>query len=92
MREEEPFKLIKGLLTSGSPIPAVVFLGEVKERVSNGGVVRYEPTVEVGKAKEGAHVLDFGWGQPGSNIIEFDRVHGADQVLQSFQDIQLLGR
>ena len=32
--------------------------------------------VEIGKAKEGSYVLYFSGGQPGSNAIELDRVHG----------------
>ena len=32
--------------------------------------------VEVGKAKEQSYILDFGWGGPGSDSIEFDWVHG----------------
>ena len=42
----------------------------------DGGVVGNEPTVEVGKAKERSYIFDFGWGRPGSNAVEFDRVHG----------------
>ena len=62
-------------MTSGSPVPAIVFLGEVQERTDNCGVVGYELLVEVGKAKEGVHILDFGWGRSGGNTIKFDRVH-----------------
>ena len=75
MRQEEPFELVEGLLTSGSPIPAIVFLGEVQEGAGDGGVVGYEPTVEVGKAAERSDVLDFGWGWPGGDAVKFDRVH-----------------
>ena len=75
-REEEPFKLIKGLLASRGPIPSVILLRKVKQRADNGGVVRNEPLVEVGKAKEGLYILDFGGGRPGSNAIKFNRVHG----------------
>ena len=52
MREEELFKLVKRLLTSGGPIPVIVFLCEVKEGIGNGGVVRDESLVEVGEVKE----------------------------------------
>ena len=54
----------------------VVFLSEVQERVGDCGIVRDELTVEIGKTKEGSHVLNFGGGQPGSDAIKFDRVHG----------------
>ena len=32
--------------------------------------------IEVGKAKEEMHFLDFGGSWPGSNAVEFDQVHG----------------
>ena len=32
--------------------------------------------VEVGKAKERSYILNFGWGWPSGNAVEFDRVHG----------------
>ena len=32
--------------------------------------------VEIGKAKEGSYVIDFGQGWPGSDAIKFNRVHG----------------
>ena len=51
-RQEELLQLVEGLLTSGGPIPAIVFLGEIQEGAGDSGVVGYEPTVEVGKAKE----------------------------------------
>ena len=40
------------MLTSGSPVPMIIFLGEVEEGVGNCRIVRDEPTVEVGKAEE----------------------------------------
>ena len=39
-------------------------------------VVGYKPSVEIGEAKEGAHILDFGWSWPGGDAIKFDWVHG----------------
>ena len=54
----------------------VIFLGEVEEGVGDSGIVGDEPTVEVGKAKEGSDVFDPGWGWLGSDAIELDRVHG----------------
>ena len=74
-REEEPFKLIEGLLTSWGPVPAIVFLGQIQEGVSDGGIVGYEPTIEVGKAEERPYILDFSRGGPGSDAVEFDGVH-----------------
>ena len=62
MREEKPFELIKGMLTSGGPIPSIVFLCLVEEGVGDCGIVGDEPTVEVGEAKEGPYILDFNWG------------------------------
>ena len=76
MREEELFELIKGLLTSGGPVPVVVLLHEVKERAGDSGIVRNKLTVKVSKAKKGLHILDLCWSQPSSNAVEFDRVHG----------------
>ena len=62
-------------MTSGGPVPAVVFLGEIEKWVSDHRIVGNEPTVEVGKAKEGSYILDFSWGWPGGDAIEFDWVH-----------------
>ena len=76
MREEKLLELVKGLLISGSPIPAVVFLGEVEEGAGNCGVVGDELTIEVSETKEGSYILDFGRGWPGGNSIKLDQVHG----------------
>ena len=54
----------------------VVLLGEVKAGVGDGGVVRDEVAVEVGKAKEGAHFPDLSGGRPAGNSIELHWVHG----------------
>ena len=51
-REKEFLKFIEGLLTSGSPIPVIVFLGEVEEGAGDCGVVGDEPMIEVSKAEE----------------------------------------
>ena len=32
--------------------------------------------IDIGKAKERAYILNFGWSQPGCNSVEFYRVHG----------------
>ena len=61
-RQEESFELIKGLLASRGPVPAVVLLCEVKEGASDSGVVGDEPMIEVGKAKEQLHIFDLGRG------------------------------
>ena len=94
-RQEELFELIKGSLASGSPVPTIVFLSEVEEGVDDSGVVRYEPSVEVGKAQEGLHVLDFGESRPGSDAIKFDwvyskltRFHNHSKVF-NFWDVKL---
>ena len=64
------------MLTSGSPIPAVVLFGEVKEGAGDSGIVGDEPTIDIGKAEEGLYILDFHRGRPGGDAIEFNRVHG----------------
>ena len=74
-REEELLQLVKELLTSRGPVPAIVFLDEVEKWASDRGIVRDEPTIEVGKAKEGSYILDFSRGWPGGNAVEFDWVH-----------------
>ena len=61
--------------------------------MGNSGVVRDEPTVEVGKAKEGPYILDFSEDGPDSNAIEFDgveltRLHDHPKVFY-FWDIEL---
>ena len=53
----------------------IVFLGEIEEVVGNCGIVRDEPTVEVGKAKEQLYILNFSWGGPGSDAVKFDWVY-----------------
>ena len=54
----------------------VIFLCQIKERASNSGVVRNEPSIEIDKAKEGMHILNFSESRSGSNSIEFDQVYG----------------
>ena len=63
-------------MAGGGPRPSTVFLSEVDEGASNVGVVGDEATVEVGKAEEGADILDFLGSGPLSDAIEFDWVHG----------------
>ena len=41
--------MVEGLLLGGGPIPGQVFLGELNKGTGNGGVVRDESLVEVGK-------------------------------------------
>ena len=53
----------------------IFFLGEIEEEVGDCGIVRDEPTVEVGKVKEQSYILNFGWGGPGSDAVEFDWVY-----------------
>ena len=76
VRKEESFQSVKGLLTSRGPISAIVLFCKVKEGKSDSGIVRDESMVEIGEAQEGLHVFDLGWGGPGSDVIEFDWVHG----------------
>jgi len=75
-RQEKGFKRVEGSLTSGSPVPLKILFGEVDEGTGDIGVVRDESTVEVGKAEEGAYVLDFSGCWPFGNSIEFDGIHG----------------
>ena len=44
----------------GGPIPGKIFLGQVNKGMSYIGVVWNEPSVEVGKAKEGSDILHLG--------------------------------
>ena len=53
-----------------------VLFSEVDEGTGDVGVVGNESTVEIGKAKEGAYVLDFSGGWPFGDFIKLDRVHG----------------
>ena len=53
-----------------------VLFGEIDEGTGDIGVVGDEPTVEIGKAEEGAYILDFSGGRPFGNSVEFDGVHG----------------
>jgi len=47
-----------------------VFLSEVDEGAGNVGVVGDKPTVEVGKAEEGAYIFDFGGSWPFGNSVK----------------------
>ena len=87
MRQEEPFQLIEGMLTNGSPISLIVFLSEVEEGVDNCGIVGDELMIEVGKAKERLDVLDFGEGRPGGDTVKLDRVHGELSGLYDHSEI-----
>ena len=82
-RQEKGFESVERSLASRGPVPLEVFLSEVNEGTDDVGVVWNESTVEVGEAKEGAYVLDFCWGWPLGDPIEFDRVHGQ---LSGFDD------
>ena len=46
----------------------MVFLCEIQEGAGDCRIVRDELMVEVGKAKEGLYILNFGGGWPGSYI------------------------
>ena len=74
--EEEALEGFKGRLTRGRPVPGEVFLGKVKEGMSDVGIVGNEPTVEVGEPKERVNVSHFGWRRPICNAVKFDGVHG----------------
>ena len=94
-QEEELLQLVKGLLTSGGPVPAIVFLGEVEKWASDHGIVRDELTIEVSKAKEGSYILDFSRGWPGGDAVEFDWIHSEltgfhdHSEVFDFRDIEL---
>ena len=53
----------------------IILLGEVKQGVGDSGIIRDELMIEVGKAKEGVYILDFGRGWPGHNAIKLDWIH-----------------
>jgi len=75
-QQEKGFESVERSLASRGPVPLEVFLGKVDEGTGDVGVVWDESTVEVGKAKEGAYVLNLSWGWPLGDAIEFDWVHG----------------
>ena len=50
----------------------IVFFSEIEQGAGNNGIVGDEPTIEVGKAKEGSYILDFGGSWLCSNAVEFD--------------------
>ena len=43
------FEVIEGLLLGGGPILGYIFLGEINEEMGDGGAVRNESMIEVGK-------------------------------------------
>ena len=86
-RKEEVFEGVERRLTGGGPIPREVLLSEVKERVSDVGVVRDESSVEVSETKERANVFHLSWCRPTCNAIEFDRVHGQLDRLHNHAEV-----
>jgi len=74
--QEKGFKGVEGSLASGGPVPLEVLFGEIDEGTGDIGVVGDESTVKIGKAEEGAYILDFSGGWPFGNSVEFDGVHG----------------
>ena len=83
------------MLAGRGPVSVIVLHGEVKEGAGNSGVIRYEPAIEVGKAKKGAYIFDFDRGQPGSDAVKLDwvygkltRFHDHSEVLD-FRDVKL---
>ena len=74
--EEKTFEGVEGGLARRGPVPREVFLGEIKERAGDIGIIGDESSVEVGEAKERANVFHLGWGWPTCNAVEFNGVHG----------------
>ena len=50
----------------------IVLFCQIKEGMSNSGIVRDELMVEIGKAKKGMYFLEFSGDRPGSDAIEFN--------------------
>ena len=44
--------------------------------MGDGRIVGDEPMIEVGKAKERSHILNFSWGWPCGNAVKFHWIHG----------------
>ena len=63
--------------------------------MGNSGIIRDELAVEIGKVKEGVDFFNFSGGWPGSDTVEFDRVHGQltrfynHPKIFNFRDIKL---
>ena len=74
--EEKAFEGVEGGLAGRGPVPGEVLFGEVKEGTSDVGVVRNEPSVEVGEAKERVDIVHFSWCGPICDAIELNGVHG----------------
>ena len=70
------FQVVKGCLYFSGPVLVVVFLGEVKEDMGDGGVVWSEVIVEVGKVEEGLYIFDFSRGGSAGDFIKFYWIHG----------------
>ena len=67
---------VKSCLTLGGPFPDGTLLGKVNKWPGESRVIRDEPSIKVGKTKEGAHILDPCWYRPLFNAFDLDRVHG----------------
>ena len=63
-------------MAGGGLVPSIIFLDEVQEGVSDGGIVGDELMIEVGKAEEGLYIFYFGRGWPGSDAVELYGIHG----------------
>ena len=74
--EEEAFEGIEGGLARRGPIPREVFLGEIKERAGDIGIIGDESSVETGEAKERANIFHLGWSWPTCDAVELYGVHG----------------
>ena len=75
-QEEKTLKGVKRGLAGRRPVPREVFLGEVKERAGDVGVIRDEASIEIGEAQEKANIFYLGWSRPTRDSVEFYWVHG----------------
>jgi len=61
--------------SGGGPFPLKVLFGQIDKGASDIRVVGDESPIEVGEAKERAHVFDLGRGGPFGDSIKLDGVH-----------------
>ena len=61
---------------SPSPVPPLLFLGEVVQGSRKLREVFDESTVEVGEADEGTDIFQALGCRPGGDGFDFDRIHG----------------
>ena len=73
--------MFEGFLLLGTPVPGLIRVSEVKERLSYGQEVLDKVTVEVNEAYESLHISPVLQGRPIVDSSNLNRVH-LDLVLQ----------